>query len=250
MVPPNDHMARESRLFRSGADGDYLSRWKRIIYIDQQIRAAAYPSRKGLARACRVSDKTIQRDIVAMRDELAAPIDYDATRNGYFYTDSSYAIPAAVLGERDLFALMVAENAVAQYEGTPLYGHLREAFDRILKVLPGEVRAAHDLAARAVRFGGPRATPVDPEVWACLVTAVRDRSVVEVVEEANDGVETPARILRPLRLLVRDRKWFLVARHLAGGEELQLSLSQVLSARIVDDNSASGEAAAGGQPAA
>ena len=59
--------------------------------------------------------------------------------------------PTYSLSELDLFALMVAENAVAQYEGTPLHAHLRTAFDKLLSLLPGEARDAHALTARASR---------------------------------------------------------------------------------------------------
>ena len=48
----------QPELFRSDADGDYLSRWKRIIYLDQRFREAR---RLGF------------RDVIVARGQASAP---------------------------------------------------------------------------------------------------------------------------------------------------------------------------------
>jgi predicted DNA-binding transcriptional regulator YafY len=198
-------------VYLSGSEGDYLARWKRIILIDQRLRSGALPGVKALAGSCGVSVKTIRRDLEAMRLELAAPIEFVAASRGYRYTDETFAIPAAALSERDLFALMVAENAVAQYEGTPLAGDLRAAFDKVLAVLPGEVRDRHALAARAIHFGGLPPPSIRQEVWAALAAAIDGREQVELDYHRAGAREPVRRCVHPYQLLVRDRDWFLVA---------------------------------------
>ena len=204
----------EPRVYFSGgrgAGGDYLSRWKRIIHIDRRIRQGDHPNATSLARECGVSAKTIHRDIDALRLELDAPIEYDAKERGYRYADPSFAIPSAALSEKDLFALMVAENAIAQYEGTPLVDYLRGAFDKILALLPGDVREAHELAARAVYFSGLPPARLDPQCWTSLTTSIQAREEVEIQYFLPREGRPTTRRVHPYLLVVRDREWFLVA---------------------------------------
>lgn len=202
---------RKPQVYGAG-DGDYLSRWKRIVHIDVRLREGGWPSAARLARECGVSTKSIYRDIEALRCELSAPIVYDASKKGFGYSEPGWAIPATALGERDLFALMVAENALAQYDGTPLASQLREAFDRVLALLPGEVRARHQLAARAVHFSGLPPVRLKPELWATLTQAIHSHQRLELdyFLPAKRAVE--ARTVEPYLLVVREREWFLVAR--------------------------------------
>jgi predicted DNA-binding transcriptional regulator YafY len=193
--------ATSPTVFLSGGEGDYLARWKRIILIDQRLRSGALPGVKALAGSCGVSVKTIRRDLEAMRLELAAPIEFVAASRGYRYTDETFAIPAAALSERDLFALMVAENAVAQYEGTPLAGDLRAAFDKVLAVLPGEVRDRHALAARAIHFGGLPPPSIRQAVWAALAAAIDGREQVELDYHRAGAREPVRRCVHPYQLL-------------------------------------------------
>lgn len=195
-----------------GNDGDYLSRWKRILHVDVRLRDGSRPSAQVLAKECGVSAKTIYRDLDALRDEIKAPVQYDAKRKGFYYSDPGFAVPAVALGERDLFALMVAENAIAQYEGTPLVDYLREAFAKVLLVLPGGVRERHEMVARAVHFSGLPATRVSPQIWTDLTIAIRSHERVELDYFVPAKGKAEPRIVDPYLLVVRDREWFLVAR--------------------------------------
>ena len=55
----------------------------RITFIERAIRAGGWPNAATLARELEVSPRTVQRDIVFLRDRLQAPIEFDARRNGY-----------------------------------------------------------------------------------------------------------------------------------------------------------------------
>lgn len=198
-------------LYRAG-DGDYLSRWKRMVHIDARLRDGSRPSAPALAKECGVSAKTIYRDLEALRCELHAPLVYDRRRKGFYYSDPGFSMPAIALGERDLFALMVAENAIAQYEGTPLVDYLRDAFAKVLAVLPGGVREQHELAARAVHFSGLPATRVEPELWSAITEAIRAHERLEIDYFAPARGRAEKRRIEPYLLVVRDREWFLVGR--------------------------------------
>ncbi|MFT5287013.1 MAG: putative DNA-binding transcriptional regulator YafY [Planctomycetota bacterium] len=208
----SENGATTLEVFRSGGgEGDYLSRWKRLVEIDRLLRDGSFPTAKKLATHCGVSTKTIYRDIDALRLELDAPIEFSRSKRGYHYTHKRFALPAVTLSDRDLFALLVAENAVEQYVGTPLHSHLREAFERVLSYLPGELRDQHELAARAVHFGGLPPALMRPGIWSELCVAIYKRETVQLTYRLPKTGTIVERLIHPLLLVVRDREWFAVA---------------------------------------
>ena len=89
-----------------------------MLAIHRALQAGRFPNASSLARELEVSAKTIQRDLEFMRDRLQLPLDYDATRWGYHYTEAVKAFPTLQLTEGELVALVVAEKALQQYRGT------------------------------------------------------------------------------------------------------------------------------------
>ena len=73
-----------------------------------------------------------------MRDRLALPIDYHPTRYGYFYTKDVTQFPMVAITEAEMFALLVADKAIAQYRGMPFQKPLEMAFRKLTGQLDGE----------------------------------------------------------------------------------------------------------------
>ncbi len=215
----------------SAGDGEYLARWKRLLHVDLRLREGTRPTAKTLARECGVSIKTIYRDIEALRSELGAPIEWDPERGGYAYRRGGFLVPAAALTEHELFAMMIAEQALHQYEGTPLHGYLKAAFDKVLKHLPGEAQGRHKQMAGLVRFGGLPAAILDPGVWATLLAATQQRERVEIEYLKPGARQTTKRLLDPLQLVVRDREWFLLAWSIESKSPLTYYLPRIKSVR-------------------
>jgi len=86
-----------------------------MLRVHQLIQSGKFPNTTTLAREIEVSTKTIQRDIEFMRDRLNLPVEYDASRNGYFYNGEVNAFPTMQITEGEIFALVVAEKALQQY---------------------------------------------------------------------------------------------------------------------------------------
>jgi predicted DNA-binding transcriptional regulator YafY len=109
----------------------FKPQFRRLMFIDRKIREQTYPNCVSLAAEWEVSEKTIQRDIEYLRDELDAPIAYDSLKHGYHYTEENYSLPAITVSESDLFAVFVAETVLSQYRNTPLFQKLSSVFQKI-----------------------------------------------------------------------------------------------------------------------
>jgi predicted DNA-binding transcriptional regulator YafY len=55
---------------------------RRIMTIDQAVRAGEWPNAITLARRLEVNPRTIRRDLAFLRHQLRAPIEFDASHNG------------------------------------------------------------------------------------------------------------------------------------------------------------------------
>ena len=69
------------------------SQFPRLLELDRRIRSKEYPNCLTFSEEYEVSQKTIQRDIDFLRDQLGAPIEYDRDRKGFYYTDQNWFLP-------------------------------------------------------------------------------------------------------------------------------------------------------------
>lgn len=81
---------------------------RRIHYIDEKISAGRYPNATSLAKELECNARTIQRDIEYMKDSLYAPLEYDHTKKGYYYTEPNFHLKGIPISEGELFALGLA----------------------------------------------------------------------------------------------------------------------------------------------
>ena len=114
--------------------------WERVVLIHQRIKSGSCPSASALAAELETSRRTILRDIQFIKDRLRLPVQYDPLRYGFFYNGPADDLPLPPLSEADLFSLLVAHKAIAQYLGTPLEKPLRLAFDKLTRQLDTQHR--------------------------------------------------------------------------------------------------------------
>lgn len=76
---------------------DKLSRppGERIQLIYRRIQEGSYPNCVALAAELELSRITLKRDVLFMRDRLRLPIEYDATRHGYYFRAPAEPLPGA-----------------------------------------------------------------------------------------------------------------------------------------------------------
>jgi predicted DNA-binding transcriptional regulator YafY len=112
----------------------------RIYFIDRKIASGNCPGTRQLAEEYEAGTATISRDIEFLRDRMGAPIEYDSHRRGYYYSDKSYRLPAALSRPEDMLALGMAKSLITLYQDTPLYTASRELLDSITAPLTANGR--------------------------------------------------------------------------------------------------------------
>src|SRR5206468_2842106 len=138
---------RSNRKWKTGKpaanDGDAKIRraaWGRMARIDSLLRAGKYPNSVGLAKEFGVSLRTVARDIEFMKDRQCLPIEYDEKRWGFFYSKPVEGFLKVPMTEAEIFSVLIAHKAVAQYHGTPYEKPLRMAFQKLTGQLDSRER--------------------------------------------------------------------------------------------------------------
>ena len=146
-----------------------------MLRIHQALNSGNYPNAATLARDLEVSTKSIHRDLEFMRERLALPIEYDAARFGYWYTEEVENFPTFQFTEGELFALVVAEKALQQYRGTSFEQPLLSALRKMQEALPDTISLSLNDIDQTISFR-TRAEPiVDLATFDALAKATANR---------------------------------------------------------------------------
>lgn len=205
--------------------------YMRFLHIDEAIRSGSYPNCNTLAQEFEVSPRTIARDMEYLRDMLDAPVEYDESRKGYYYSETNYSLPSINILESELFAVCVAEKALEQYAGTPLYDRLASAFDKIKSFLPETVRVNTSWINRHISFLDGSRTTIRPGIWETVARALRQGNSLRIVHRPPNR-EPIVREVDPYHLVVAQGQWYLIAHcHLKNDIRI-FALSRIDEARI------------------
>ena len=64
------------------------SQMARIVELDRLIREGFYPSIRRFSKHYEVTERTVRRDLDFLTNTLLAPLAFNPTRKGYYYTES------------------------------------------------------------------------------------------------------------------------------------------------------------------
>jgi predicted DNA-binding transcriptional regulator YafY len=208
------------------------SQFARLMALDEQIRGGRHPNALTFAAAWEVSQKTIQRDIEFLRDSLGAPIEYDKTKQGYYYTHSNWFLPSVNMTESDLRTLLVAASSVQQYQGTPVAKDLERLFGKLAEALPRVTTLNAALILSRFSFTSPPAKPVEAKVWSVLVESLLCQRSVQIQYRSGGVSQVTDRVIDPYHMANLQGEWYLFAFCHTKKKVLQFGVPYILEASL------------------
>lgn len=196
---------------RSKTDLHHRPAWERITHIHQLLQNHELPNCTALGRLFEVCTRTIKRDIDFMKCRLNLPISFDSQRNGYHYTEPVDRFPGVPVTEAEVFALLVAHKAIAQYRGTPFQGPLQSAFSKLTGQLD---RTSHYTLMgldEALSFRPFAPEDMDLAIFEALSRGVQERRVVRFRYRNLGTKQSRARKVHPHHLACVENHWYLLA---------------------------------------
>ncbi|NLV66587.1 MAG: transcriptional regulator [Spirochaetes bacterium] len=208
----------------------------RLLFIDEKIRGGKYPNATTLADEYEVSSRTITRDIEYMRDSLGAPIEYDSINKGYYYTEQNYFLPAIDIRESDFFAICVTEQAIRQYENTPLYETLSAIFNRLKEHLPESIRVNTTWIDTSFTFMNDSFTTINPDVWEIISRGLRQRNSLSISHRKAGADDDVVRTVDPYHIVNFRGEWYLIAWCHLRKSVLRFAVSRIHRAFLLEQN--------------
>lgn len=184
----------------------------RIVHLHRRLSHEQFVTSESLARELEVSSRTIKRDIACLRDELGAPIAWDAGTHTYTYTAHCDLLPLLRIDADEALALALAGKTFAAWHGSPLGRALTSALEKIAPIVGGAVSLpVGDLKDLLFASDDP-AADAEHRHFALLLEAIHRRRELRIVYQkpkAHATAET--RTLHPLHLAYLEHRWMLVA---------------------------------------
>ena len=188
---------------------------ERMLAIHERLQSGSLPNCRSLAAQLEVCKRTVKRDVDFMKCRLNLPIEFDAQRHGFFYTEPVGAFPSVPVTEADLFALMVAHKAMLQYRGTPFEHLLEGSFRKLTGQLDRSSAFSCGGLDQAFSFRPFAPEETDLEIFQGLLRAVRQRRVVRFDYRKLGAKKLERRTVRPYHVACVDNRWYLYAQDLA-----------------------------------
>ncbi len=185
-------------------------RTNRILLIDELIRSGKYPNADSMSKKMEVTARTIQRDIEYLRLFYKAPVEYDALRRGYFYTDPTFFIKSVLLTEGELFSIALFDRLLEQYRNTPLEGHLRNIFSKILDSMPQQITVDSSLLSNHVTFIPDQAGNINPDVFEAVFKALRIKKTMGFEYRPLEKTTWAKRTVNPYHAVCQRGNWYVI----------------------------------------
>lgn len=181
------------------------------MQIHQRIQSGKFPNCSSLATEIEVSSRTIKRDIDFMKYRMNLPIEYDSRRYGYYFTRPVSGFPSVPVTEAEMFSLLIAQKAVAQYRGTPFEQPLRNAFRKLSSQLNQQKAFSLGDLQKILSFRPFAPEETDLEMFEILTRALQERRPLRFGYKNLGAIRLQTRRVHPYHLACVENCWYLFA---------------------------------------
>jgi len=184
---------------------------ERIAAIDREIRAGRFPDASSLALTLEVSASTVDRDLEYLRSNLHAPLEWNAPRAGYAYSDTTYQLPLTRVPEGELLAALTREVVVREFAGTPFEARIRKIYRKATAELKDNIAVSGKELSECLSRHWVAAPASVGGIYDALKGAISRHETLEVLYHTRSRDLTRWRKIDPLHLVNVDGAWYLLA---------------------------------------
>lgn len=182
----------------------------RIFQIDRLIRDNTYPNVLQMMKLFEVSRSTIMRDLEFLHNRYEAPLEYDKSKKGYYYTDPTFFIKSMMLTEGELFTITAIIPLLEQYKNTPLESSFRNILNKIMELLPDQVQVDSLLNIREFTFIKDPLPTINEKTFNLVFDSVRQKKTLEFGYRSISKKEYTTRLFDPYNVLCQNGNWYVI----------------------------------------
>jgi len=211
-----------------------LTPQQRRIELHRLLSRGATVVASQLAKRWKCNQRTIRRDLLAMRDVDGLHIEFDPLDQTWRYTGEVAEIPALLVSAEDRRALLFSLQSASQFEDTPVCAQIRHLYESLLATLPPERATRFQAMMQSVRFTGPSSPPIPKSIWDAVLLCLEAHETMHITYTDGYYGSTTQRDIDPYGLIVRNRSWILIAYCHRHQKVLTFSLPRITAAQSTD----------------
>lgn len=181
----------------------------RLLKLEKAIQTIPYPDVKRLMKELEVSRRTILRDLEELKIYYDAPIEYDRTRKGYYYTDETFFVKNVLISESELVAMAGILPLLERYDNTPLKDTITKVYQTISQMLPDQVQVQSSLLNK-VQFISDPLPVIDNEVFTKIFEAINLHKTISFGYRSISSREHSPHSLDPYKIYCQKGDWYVV----------------------------------------
>ncbi len=190
------------------------------------MRSGMYANAGTFMRALEISRATVMRDLDILRDDAGAPIEYDASRKGFYLTDASWMLPPLRVSRKEVFAFAIAAKLLGAFKGTPLELDMASLFEKIGQSLDGSITINPSALTDHLSVIGDDYVRQDLETWSAVAQATDRRERIAIVYQKFNG-DVKRYTLDSYHLLFYHGNWYVIGMNRTGGRIATFAVSRI-----------------------
>jgi predicted DNA-binding transcriptional regulator YafY len=183
---------------------------ERFVWFDNEARRERFPNANKLGEHFEIAPKTAQRSIDHFRDRLQAPLEYDQSHKGYYYTDPTFQLPVIRISEEELLALLISRKLITEASAGSLADELGSVSARLGSLLsanlPGRARPED-----AFSFRWKNISLTDPLTFKIVTSALLQGKLLTFCYNTPAAIDCTTRTVEPHHMVNYMGNWHLIA---------------------------------------
>ena len=188
-----------------------------------------------LADLCRVTRRTIFRDLEVLRD-AEVPLLYDEQRGGY-QIPGHYFLPPTQFTTEEALALLVLCRQLGDRRMIPFYSAAQSAADKLSSNLPQRLVTYLRSVSSAIRIrlDATNSLAGQERIYEQLLNAISTRCCVRIRYESLHEQRHIQTKLHPYRLLFHQHSWYVLGRSSLHREVRTFNIGRIRKLLVLDD---------------
>jgi len=202
-----------------------MSNLHRIQWIDIRIRSHKYPNCTDIANEFCLSRRQASRDVEYLRYSLGAPVEFSQEKNGYYYTDEAFILPAVMITHDEKAALSYLSE---QYKSVS--GQMAAQLATLFARLSGDTIQQPEKPVIPVYRIGRNAL----EIIQILKDALALKKKVQLTY-INSGNIRSARVVHPYKIFMKKNVQYLAAYYEKSGEVRIFKINRIQEGTLCNE---------------
>jgi len=212
-----------------------LTRISRLLKLLQALQAGNGQNAEGIARACRVSRRTVFRDLETLRDS-GLPLKFDKNEARYSIP-ADYFLRPTNFSPAEALAIIALASKLGADDALPFCRPARSAALKLQCGLPAALQKELQKSAKSINLRLNQINRLEGQqtVYDQLVEAIARRRAVQIDYGSLTEWEAIQTRLRPYQLLFNRHSWYVVGRSSLHKEPRMFNLGRIKSLTVTNE---------------